>query len=485
MLDEQAANARKRKREEDGEVSGADGIESEKPIPSSVKKGKQTKKQKREEKGTTNDHAERNSVAGTAMDEAEIDPKALKEAKAEKRRQKRERKRVQEEVKVAKAKAKKQRKAQEAALEEDSRDAAAGVDTGDDNNEAIEGGGIDPVEMDGIVDEPQMDRLSTATPSTSRSPAFDDSTNPSGSSSISSIVPPTKKADPRPEESVQKEAQEEHKVPKLTPEEIRTRFAARLEALKRARTADGLNGAPARSRQELMEARRQKEEQRKAHKKELRQKAKEEERQRRNETLAHGSPLLSGSPILSPGSPLNTPTSPAHNFSFSRINFADGQHASANLNAIIGPKTKVKGPSDPRTALLAAQKHQARLNGLDEAKKADIAEKDTWLNARKRAHGERIRDDTSLLKKTLKRKEKQKTKSSKEWNERLDGVKKSQDMKQKKREANLQKRKEEKGKKGGKSGLKKGKGKPKARPGFEGSFRAKAPSSGGGDGKRR
>ena len=99
------------------------------------------------------------------------------------------------------------------------------------------------------------------------------------------------------------------------------------------------------------------------------------------------------------------------------------------------------------------------------------------MNARKKAQGERIRDDTSLLKKTLKRKEKSKKKSEKEWGERIEGVQNGQALRQKKREANIQKRKEEKGvkgknKKGGKGGTRKGK--PKARPGFEGSFRAKA-----------
>ncbi len=66
-------------------------------------------------------------------------------------------------------------------------------------------------------------------------------------------------------------------------------------------------------------------------------------------------------------------------------------------------------------------------------------------------------------------------------------MKKGQDFKQKKREANLQKRKDEKGGKGKKSKVPK-KGKPKARPGFEGSFRAKAPSAanagGGGSGRQ-
>ncbi len=119
-------------------------------------------------------------------------------------------------------------------------------------------------------------------------------------------------------------------------------------------------------------------------------------------------------------------------------------------------------------------KKRARVSGLDERKRADIEEKDLWLNAKKRAHGEKVRDDMSLLKKTLKRKEKAKLKSESEWNERITGVQKGQEMRQKKREENLRKRKEEKGGKG--KGKAKGKkpGKKSKRPGFEGSFRSKA-----------
>ena len=95
---------------------------------------------------------------------------------------------------------------------------------------------------------------------------------------------------------------------------------------------------------------------------------------------------------------------------------------------------------------------------------------------KKRAHGEKVRDDTSLLKKTLKRREKAKKKSESEWKERKDGVAKGQAMKQKRREENLKKRSEEKGGKGKKKGGAKGGAKPKAkmsRPGFEGSFTGK------------
>ena len=82
-----------------------------------------------------------------------------------------------------------------------------------------------------------------------------------------------------------------------------------------------------------------------------------------------------------------------------------------------------------------------------------------------------MRDDTNLLKKTLKRKEKQKKKSEKEWGERLEGVKRAGEVKQKMREDNLAKRREEKGKKSST----KVKGSKKKRPGFEGSMRTKPP----------
>jgi len=163
-----------------------------------------------------------------------------------------------------------------------------------------------------------------------------------------------------------------------------------------------------------------------------------------------------------------------NNFSFSRVAFDDGTAADASLSSLSDPK-KRKGPQDIRTALQAAEKKQSRLAGLDAEKRADIAEKDMWLNAKKHAHGERVRDDTSLLKKALKRKEKQKSKSSEQWHDRAEAVVKGKEMKQKRRESNLQKRRDDKG--GGSKGKKKpsssaGKGKKKARPGFEGRFKA-------------
>ncbi|OJD22010.1 hypothetical protein ACJ73_06651 [Blastomyces percursus] len=305
---------------------------------------------------------------------------------------------------------------------------------------------------------------------------FDPSNPPSGSSSISSIAPPVAPSDAatKSETTTQSSNGDSKKPKSLAPEELKQRLQKRIEELRAARRADGFNGKPARNRQELIEARRQREEQRKAHKKELRQKAREEEQRKHDEAIARRfSPRGSGSLLASPRSPADSTSSIPTNFSFGRVVFADGQQADPNLTTLVDKK-KRKGPQDAQTALKALEAKQARLEGLDEAKRADIEEKDMWLNAKKRAHGERVKDDVSLLKKTLNRKTGMKKKSEKEWKERIEGVIKGKEMRQKKREDNLRKRRDEKGSKGRK---KKGGGKKttgaKKRPGFEGGFKAK------------
>ncbi|KAI6245692.1 Ribosomal RNA-processing protein 14 [Erysiphe necator] len=255
------------------------------------------------------------------------------------------------------------------------------------------------------------------------------------------------------------------KVP-ADPDLLRSRLALRIEALRAARKADGPDGRPARNRQELLEARRKKEELRRAHKKELRLKAKaDEEAQRHSAFISARS--TDSSIESSAADPID------NSLTFSRVSFADGQQMTDDLNSFKAIPRK-RGPQDIATSLLVSEKKRQKLAGLDEKKRIDIEEKELWLNAKKRVHGEKLRNNTTLLKKTLKRKEKAKKKSESEWTERIEGVAKRQALRQKKREENLKQRRESKAIKGKggakKKSVKSKKVKVKSRPGFEGSF---------------
>ncbi|KAL8784167.1 MAG: hypothetical protein Q9213_004142 [Squamulea squamosa] len=478
VLDERAENAKKRKRAEEDDESEVARVISEAPIQGSKKQKKEAKKQKREDKGGKVDHGapkkvhkDTNPDPKTAVDSAEAQSTKAKDARSAKRKKaKAERKKAKEEKK--KTLVSQPESADKATITERSSNPVI-LEASEQSESDVEDPrklDIDQMDVSGLSNQPPDLSPSTASPtSNSDSPAFDQTAVPSASSSVSSIAPP-----PVPDNLTTKpvlDRPQKGDRPKISTEELTERLRRRIEDLRASRNADGLNGKPARSRQELIEARRQKAEQSKAHKKELRRKEKEEAARKQAETLARGSPLLSpasGSLIAPSPSDEQQDT---NNFSFGRIAFADGQQASAQLQSLIDPKHKTKGPQDPLTALKAAQNKEARIKSLDEGKQETIAEKDMWLNARKRAHGERVRDDTNLLKKTLKRKEKQKKKSEKEWGDRIEGVRKAGEVKQRKREDNLAKRREEKGKKGSKK-VKTGK---KKRPGFEGSMRTKAP----------
>lgn len=459
-MDERAKKRKLDLLQEEG--SDIEGVEREQPKQGLKTADQKAKKQKVQEKPE--------SMKAAAKKPAN-DAEGAKQAKLDAKKQKIQAKKEKAAKKAEKAKAKKAKVADskvdlgdddtemnlEGVVDDDEEDEVA-VETVEaaqaDEEPATAGDEMMDIDMGGIVDEEDAQKnnkpkTTESANSTPLSPTFDTTDKPSAATSTSSVVPPS---------TIPKQI----KLP-ANPEILKARLAARIEALRAARKADGPNGAPAKNRQELMEARRKKEEQRRAHKKELRMQARAEEDAKREEALAsvRDSPASS---IMSPA----LQTADNNNFSFGRVAFADGQHLATDLTTLLDAPKK-KGPSDTATALKAAENRRLRISGLDETKRADIEEKDVWLNAKKRVHGEKVRDDSSLLKKTLKRREKSKKKSEKEWTERKEGVAKGQAMRQKKREENIQKRKDQKGVKGKKS-KGKPKGKPKSRPGFEGKF---------------
>jgi hypothetical protein len=125
---------------------------------------------------------------------------------------------------------------------------------------------------------------------------------------------------------------------------------------------------------------------------------------------------------------------------------------------------------------LVKKKKLESLQSKDSEKASTILENQKWSKVEALAAGDKIKDDISMLKKSVKKKEAMKKKSAAVWDKRVETVKKQGMDRQKKRTENLQARKDDKrsGKnKGGKKSVgameaKKAKAKKAARPGFEG-----------------
>ena len=481
-MDERAQNKRKlrelEQQEEDDddemeEYETIDGVEAEHPREG-LKKLSASKKQKRAEEDENEDEDGEEEEVADATTTAE--PSQLKSGLSKK-----------EQKRLAKKEKKEKRLAVKNEQESQPPAATEGTSTTPSESKASkrqkqkeknpkssepveEKTGNQPVDNDEEMEEPssapngvgkeETETGSSGPESAPQSPTFDASglvdaaeaaeapVDPaSAATSVSSTVPPSEKP-------------KHIKIPADT-SALKARLAAKIQALRAARKADGPDGKPIRTRQELIESRRVKQAERKAHKQELRNKAKIEEAKKREEALASNSPS-----VMSPAVELDEATG---NFAFGRVAFGDGSQLSRDLSYVLS-SGKRKGPSDPKTALLKMQNEKKRIAELDDEKQKEVAEKEAWLTARRRAEGERIHDDEAMLKKAVKRKEVAKKKSEKAWKERAAGVQLAQREKQKKREGNLRKRREDKllGRAGKK---KKGtKTKKKARPGFEGAI---------------
>ncbi|KAF4965296.1 hypothetical protein FSARC_6878 [Fusarium sarcochroum] len=476
VMDERAKNKRKLREMEQQDQANNDeewedyepvpGVDSEKPGEGlKAKTPEVNKKQKLDDEDVTDSKntAESTSSKLSRKEEkraAKLDKK--KERRAEKKEKKAEAPEAEDNdapaptSKAQKQAAKKQAKTS-AAKPPKQKESKVDVE----ETTATRGDGeVLPMDISGIEKDDEVSGNSSHE-SEPQSPTFDTNDSPttpaettadpaSTTTSVSSTIPPSEKP-------------KHIKLPADTTA-IRARLAAKIEALRAARKADGPDGKPIRTRQELIESRRKKQELRKAHKQEMRQQAKLEEQRKREEALASSSPG-----VMSPAVELDENAS---NFTFGRVAFGDGAQLSRDLGHVLS-QGKKKGPSDPKTALIKVQNQKKRLQELDDEKRADIAEKDVWLTARRRAEGEKIRDDEALLKRAVKRKETAKKKSEKAWRERSDGVKKAQKDRQRKREDNLRARRDDKLL--GKAGKKKKKSsaagaKKKGRPGFEGSL---------------
>lgn len=104
----------------------------------------------------------------------------------------------------------------------------------------------------------------------------------------------------------------------------------------------------------------------------------------------------------------------------------------------------------------ATEKQLEELKKNDQKRGEELQEKLQWRKAIDLAKGAKVKDDPKLIKRTLKRIEKQKSKSHKQWTERADQEQQQKDKKQELRKKHIQERidkiKAKKGKKKFKSG---------------------------------
>ncbi|KAI3318958.1 SURF6-domain-containing protein [Xylariaceae sp. AK1471] len=460
VMDEQARKKRKREQMQDGDDdwSEVEGIETEQPRQGMKKKTAKDAKKKQKQ--------DAEEAEFTEMERRKEEKKAARKERKAERQQLREEEAEFNRRTIKGANKTKLGKREDRPNTLPDGDASQSNSTtksresvGEDATDANDQVDVEDAETSGFPADAgeTHDSESMVSPTdTPQSPVFDingtpaDSTGqaPSITTSVSSADPPSEKP-------------KHIKIP-ADSAALRARLAARIQALRDARKADR-DGKPIRTREELLESRRQKQAERKAHKKELRQQAKLEEERKREEALASA---RESPGFLSPNIDLEQT-----NFAFGRVGFGDGSQLSHDLTHVLnkGPK---KGPSDPKTALQKFETQKKRLEAMDGEKRKDVEEKEAWLTARRRAEGEKIKDDEKMLKKAVKRKESIKKKSTKEWSARKEGVAKGIKERQKKREENIRKRRDEKllGKAGKKKGAKKS---SKGRAGFEGSFMGK------------
>lgn len=132
---------------------------------------------------------------------------------------------------------------------------------------------------------------------------------------------------------------------------------------------------------------------------------------------------------------------------YSKFDFSvDDVDKKLNKKKSKNPTANVK-PKDYKKLVQKLQEKKEKFNELKESKPDEavkVETEDKWRNVLDKASGVKVKDDISLLKKSIKRVEKKKEKSKKEWNDRVKSVEQRQKIAQEKRQKNIDERKQKK-----------------------------------------
>lgn len=269
-------------------------------------------------------------------------------------------------------------------------------------------------------------------------------------------------------------SQDELEARKQRRADLKEKLASKINLLREKRKAPGTKtGGPVKLREQMLAERKKKQELRKE---KLKRKREEMEEEGDEDDDAEGDSDNSEGEEEE-GAVL-----------FGNIEFKDGSRMTSDMSKIRSgvEHRKKKGPAnnDIKGHLLKLEAKKRKLEKLSPEERKKQVEKDLWSSLMNQAEGVKVKDDERLLKKSLKRKEKQKLKSEIEWKERKQVVKDTISARLKRREANLKARRDNKGKKGKNQPrlkkftgvVKKGKGggkDAKKRAGFEGNAKSK------------
>ncbi|KAG8959577.1 hypothetical protein FRC03_007766 [Tulasnella sp. 419] len=181
---------------------------------------------------------------------------------------------------------------------------------------------------------------------------------------------------------------------------LREKLHARIDSLRQARKAPPLSGtnddSEPRSKDELLEAQRKR-----------RDRKKEEKKKRKKTEGSQQKPpqlIVPHSAIAAAVSSENGAGPSFTNVKFSLMGKKSGKHQLA---------------SDPKVALAQVSSKAAKIAAMSEDKRKKVEEREKWAKAELRLEGEKVKDDVNRLKKAVKRKEKEKLKSKKDWYARV------------------------------------------------------------------
>lgn len=129
--------------------------------------------------------------------------------------------------------------------------------------------------------------------------------------------------------------------------------------------------------------------------------------------------------------------------------------------ASVGKKDKPhKKEKDPKKILENLKQQEDKIKQLEEKEEGDrakiIKEKIAWQNVLHKAEGQKVKDDPTLLKKSIKKMEQKKKHSKKQWEARVTNVEQKKEERQKKRKENIANKKKEKKSKIVKQSVKRG-----------------------------